>query len=117
MSCLLDTHRPDAVLNFAAESHVDRSIDAPAAFIQTNVVGALLLLEAVCGYWKALPEAARAAFRFLHVSTDEVYGSLGETGAFTEGRRMRLIRLIRRQRPRLDHLVRAFHHTCMDCRC
>lgn len=116
VSCLLDTHRPDAVLNFAAESHVDRSIDAPAAFIQTNVVGALLLLEAVCGYWKALPEAARAAFRFLHVSTDEVYGSLGRRAHLQRGRRMRLIRLIRRQRPRL--IIWSVRFTIrMDCRC
>ncbi|NLA67512.1 MAG: NAD-dependent epimerase/dehydratase family protein, partial [Gammaproteobacteria bacterium] len=81
---LLAEHRPDAVLNFAAESHVDRSIDGPAAFIQTNVVGTLALLEAVRDYWKSLEGAAKAAFRFLHVSTDEVYGTLGETGLFTE---------------------------------
>ncbi|HHW4671255.1 dTDP-glucose 4,6-dehydratase [Xylella fastidiosa] len=111
VSCLLDTHRPDAVLNFAAESHVDRSIDAPAAFIQTNVVGALLLLEAVCGYWKALPEAARAAFRFLHVSTDEVYGSLGETGAFTERTAYAPNSPYSASKAASDHLVRAFHHT------
>src|SRR5690606_34604220 len=81
---LLVEHRPDAVLNFAAESHVDRSIDGPAAFVQTNVVGTLALLEAVREYWASLDGAARAAFRFLHVSTDEVYGTLGETGRFTE---------------------------------
>ncbi len=72
------------MLNFAAESHVDRSIDGPGAFIQTNVVGTLGLLEAVRDYWKALPAEQGAAFRFLHVSTDEVYGTLGETGKFSE---------------------------------
>ena len=86
---LLAEHRPDAVVNFAAESHVDRSIDGPAAFVQTNVVGTLALLEAARDYWKALEGAAREAFRFLHVSTDEVYGSLGETGLFTEDHAVR----------------------------
>ena len=86
---LLAEHRPDAVVNFAAESHVDRSIDGPAAFIQTNVVGTLALLEAVRDHWKSLDGDAKATapkenFRFLHVSTDEVYGSLGETGLFRE---------------------------------
>ena len=81
---LLAEHQPDAVLNFAAESHVDRSIDGPGAFIQTNVVGTLGLLEAVRDYWKALPADKADAFRLLHVSTDEVYGTLGETGKFTE---------------------------------
>src|SRR6266850_2401847 len=74
---LLTTHRPRAVLNFAAESHVDRSIHGPAEFIATNVVGTFALLDAVRGYWSALPEPERSRFRFLHVSTDEVYGSLG----------------------------------------
>lgn len=81
---LLQEHQPDAVLNFAAESHVDRSIEGPGAFIHTNVVGTLALLEAVRDYWKSLPTARSDAFRFLHVSTDEVYGTLGETGKFTE---------------------------------
>src|SRR5687767_12379071 len=81
---LLAEHQPDAVVNFAAESHVDRSIDGPAAFIQTNVVGTLALLECARDYWKGLDATKRDAFRFLHVSTDEVYGSLGDTGAFTE---------------------------------
>src|SRR5690606_18106591 len=80
VSRLLAEHRPDAVVNFAAESHVDRSIDGPAAFVQTNVVGTLALLEAVRDYWKGLEGGGREAFRFLHVSTDEVYGTLGETG-------------------------------------
>ncbi|MCD7099305.1 GDP-mannose 4,6-dehydratase, partial [Stenotrophomonas sp. MMGLT7] len=81
---LLAEHKPDAVVNFAAESHVDRSIDGPGAFVQTNVVGTLGLLEAVRDHWKALPAGAREAFRFLHVSTDEVYGTLGATGKFSE---------------------------------
>jgi dTDP-glucose 4,6-dehydratase len=81
---LLHEHRPDAVINFAAESHVDRSIDGPAAFVQTNVVGTLTLLEKTRDYWRSLDASARDAFRFLHVSTDEVYGTLGETGKFTE---------------------------------
>src|SRR5580765_1527018 len=81
---LLAEHRPDAVVNFAAESHVDRSIDGPAAFIHTNVVGTLGLLESVRDYWKTLEGAARDGFRFHHVSTDEVYGTLGDTGLFTE---------------------------------
>src|SRR5690606_12144101 len=81
---LLREHRPQAIINFAAESHVDRSIDGPAAFVQTNVTGTLGLLECARDYWKSQDEAGRAGFRFLHVSTDEVYGSLGETGRFTE---------------------------------
>ncbi|HHW4680141.1 MAG TPA: dTDP-glucose 4,6-dehydratase, partial [Xylella taiwanensis] len=108
---LLDEHRPDAVLHFAAESHVDRSINAPAAFIQTNVVGTLMLLEAVCVYWKTLPKSARGGFRFLHVSTDEVYGSLGETGAFTETTPYAPNSPYSASKAASDHLVRAFHHT------
>jgi dTDP-glucose 4,6-dehydratase len=81
---LLEAHRPRAILNFAAESHVDRSIDGPGAFVETNVVGTFRLLEEVRRYWSALPSPDRDAFRFLHVSTDEVYGSLGPTGRFTE---------------------------------
>ncbi|HHW4683637.1 MAG TPA: dTDP-glucose 4,6-dehydratase [Xylella sp.] len=108
---LLDQHQPDAVLNFAAESHVDRSIDAPAAFIQTNVVGTLMLLEAVCVYWKTLSASARAGFRFLHVSTDEVYGSLGETGAFPETTAYAPNSPYSASKAASDHLVRAFHHT------
>ncbi|MFN7197476.1 MAG: GDP-mannose 4,6-dehydratase, partial [Hylemonella sp.] len=73
---LLEVHRPRAVLHFAAESHVDRSIHGPEDFIQTNIVGTFRLLEAVRAHWSALPQAEKAAFRFLHVSTDEVYGSL-----------------------------------------
>ena len=82
---LLAEHRPRAIVNFAAESHVDRSIDGPGAFVQTNVVGTFTLLDAARHYWKALPAEDAAKFRFLHVSTDEVYGSLGATGKAEKG--------------------------------
>ena len=108
---LLAEHRPDAVVNFAAESHVDRSIDGPAAFVQTNVVGTLALLEAVRDYWKALEGDAKDAFRFLHVSTDEVYGTLGETGLFTETTPYAPNSPYSASKAASDHLVRAFHHT------
>lgn len=108
---LLAEHAPDAVLNFAAESHVDRSIDGPAAFIETNVVGTLGLLESVRDYWKALPDDRRQAFRFLHVSTDEVYGTLGETGKFTETTPYAPNSPYSASKAASDHLVRAFHHT------
>ncbi|MEA5122820.1 dTDP-glucose 4,6-dehydratase [Xanthomonas floridensis] len=108
---LLAEHQPDAVLNFAAESHVDRSIDGPGAFIQTNVVGTLALLESVRDYWKALPQGSREAFRFLHVSTDEVYGTLGETGKFTETTPYAPNSPYSASKAASDHLVRAFHHT------
>ncbi|MGJ4730026.1 dTDP-glucose 4,6-dehydratase [Luteimonas sp. SDU101] len=108
---LLAEHRPDAVVNFAAESHVDRSIDGPAAFIQTNVVGTLALLEAVRDYWKSLEGEEREGFRFLHVSTDEVYGSLGETGLFTETTPYAPNSPYSASKAASDHLVRAFHHT------
>jgi len=111
VSRLLAEHRPAAVVNFAAESHVDRSIDGPAAFIQTNVVGTLALLEAVRDYWKGLPQPERDAFRFLHVSTDEVYGSLGETGYFTEETAYAPNSPYSASKAASDHLVRAFHHT------
>ncbi|TWI14248.1 dTDP-glucose 4,6-dehydratase [Aerolutibacter ruishenii] len=108
---LLREHRPDAVVNFAAESHVDRSIDGPAAFVQTNVVGTLALLEKTRDYWKALDAATRDAFRFLHVSTDEVYGTLGETGRFTETTAYAPNSPYSASKAASDHLVRAFHHT------
>ena len=108
---LLDEHRPDAVINFAAESHVDRSIDGPGAFIQTNVVGTLSLLEQVRDYWKSLEGAAKDAFRFLHVSTDEVYGTLGETGKFLETTPYAPNSPYSASKAASDHLVRAFHHT------
>lgn len=108
---LLAEHRPEAVINFAAESHVDRSIDGPAAFVQTNVVGTLALLESVRDYWKGLEGGARDAFRFLHVSTDEVYGTLGETGKFTESTPYAPNSPYSASKAASDHLVRAFHHT------
>ena len=108
---LLAQHRPDAIVNFAAESHVDRSIDGPAAFVQTNVVGTLALLEAARDHWRGLDADARAAFRFLHVSTDEVYGSLGETGRFTEATPFAPNSPYSASKAASDHLVRAFHHT------
>lgn len=108
---LLAEHRPTAIINFAAESHVDRSIDGPAAFIDTNVVGTLGLLECARDYWREMGEAGRAGFRFLHVSTDEVYGSLGETGAFTESTPYAPNSPYSASKAASDHLVRAFHHT------
>ena len=108
---LLAEHRPDAVINFAAESHVDRSIDGPAAFIHTNVVGTLALLECARDYWRGLAEDRKQAFRFLHVSTDEVYGSLGETGLFTETTAYQPNSPYSASKAASDHLVRAFHHT------
>jgi len=111
VAALLTEHRPDAVVNFAAESHVDRSIDGPAAFVQTNVVGTLALLECARDHWKALDGEARDAFRFLHVSTDEVYGSLGETGKFVETTPYAPNSPYSASKAASDHLVRAFHHT------
>lgn len=111
VNALLSEHRPQAVLNFAAESHVDRSIDGPAAFIQTNVVGTLSLLEATRDYWRTLAEPAHSGFRFLHVSTDEVYGSLGDTGRFTETTAYAPNSPYAASKAASDHLVRAFHHT------
>ena len=108
---LLAEHRPDAIVNFAAESHVDRSIDGPAAFVETNVVGTLTLLECARDYWKSLEGATRDAFRFLHVSTDEVYGSLGATGKFTEETPYAPNSPYSASKAASDHLVRAFHHT------
>jgi dTDP-glucose 4,6-dehydratase len=111
VSRLLAEHRPDAIVNFAAESHVDRSIDGPAAFVETNVVGTLGLLECARDYWKGLPETEASAFRFLHVSTDEVYGSLGDTGQFTEQTPYAPNSPYSASKAASDHLVRAFHHT------
>jgi dTDP-glucose 4,6-dehydratase len=109
---LLARHRPRAVVNFAAESHVDRSIHAPSTFIDTNVVGTFGLLESVRAYWSALAAPEREAFRFLHVSTDEVYGSLapGEP-AFTETHRYQPNSPYSASKAASDHLVRAYHHT------
>ncbi|MDO9202478.1 MAG: dTDP-glucose 4,6-dehydratase [Hydrogenophaga sp.] len=112
VSRLLAEHRPRAVVNFAAESHVDRSIHGPEDFIQTNIVGTFHLLESVRAYWGSLPGAEREAFRFLHVSTDEVYGSLGKNDpAFTENHRYEPNSPYSASKAASDHLVRAYHHT------
>ncbi|TIC78501.1 dTDP-glucose 4,6-dehydratase [Crenobacter intestini] len=112
LSRLLAEHRPRAVINFAAESHVDRSIHGPGDFIHTNVVGTFNLLESVRGYWTALPAAEKAAFRFLHVSTDEVYGSLATDDApFSETHRYEPNSPYSASKAASDHLVRAWHHT------
>ena len=109
---LLAKHKPRAVLNFAAESHVDRSIHGPGEFIQTNIVGTFHLLEAVRAYWNELPTDERAAFRFLHVSTDEVYGSLEKDDpAFSETNRYEPNSPYSASKAASDHLVRAYHHT------
>jgi dTDP-glucose 4,6-dehydratase len=108
---ILREHRPSAILNFAAETHVDRSIDGPAAFIQTNVCGAFELLDAARQQLAQLDGSARRRFRFLHVSTDEVYGSLGPTGAFTEATPYEPNSPYSASKAGADHLVRAFHAT------
>jgi dTDP-glucose 4,6-dehydratase len=109
---LLATHQPRAIINFAAESHVDRSIHGPEDFIQTNIVGTFRLLEAVRAYWGGLQGDARADFRFLHVSTDEVYGSLAPAdAAFTETHRYEPNSPYSASKAASDHLVRAYHHT------
>ncbi len=109
---LLAEHKVRAVLNFAAESHVDRSIEGPGAFIQTNIVGTFNLLEAVRAYWNGLDEQAKADFRFLHVSTDEVYGTLeSDAPAFTEQHRYEPNSPYSATKAASDHLVRAYHHT------
>jgi dTDP-glucose 4,6-dehydratase len=111
MRALLAAQRPTAILNFAAESHVDRSIEDPAAFIRTNVVGAFELLAAARHHWSGLPESERAAFRFLHVSTDEVYGSLSATGRFTEETAYAPNSPYAASKAAADHLVRAYSQT------
>ena len=109
---LLAQYKPRAILNFAAESHVDRSIDGPEDFIQTNVVGTFHLLECVRAYWNSLPQAEKVAFRFLHVSTDEVYGSLAKDDpAFTETNRYEPNSPYSASKAASDHLIRAYHHT------
>ena len=109
---LLAEHRPRAVINFAAESHVDRSIHGPGEFVQTNIVGTFHLLESVRAYWNELESAAKARFRFLHVSTDEVYGSLGKDApAFSETNRYEPNSPYSASKAASDHLVRAYHHT------
>jgi dTDP-glucose 4,6-dehydratase len=112
VDCLLAEHRPRAVLHFAAESHVDRSIHGPGEFMRTNVMGTFTLLEAARGYWSALPATDKAAFRFHHVSTDEVYGSLTPGApAFTETHCYEPNSPYSASKAASDHLVRAWHHT------
>ncbi len=109
---LLTEHRPRAVINFAAESHVDRSIHGPEDFIQTNIVGTFRLLEAVRAYWSSLPAGDKANFRFLHVSTDEVYGTLSKDAPpFTETNPYEPNSPYAASKAASDHLVRAWHHT------
>jgi len=109
---LLAEHQPRAVLNFAAESHVDRSIHGPGEFIETNIVGTFRLLESVRGYWHGLSAEAQSHFRFLHVSTDEVYGSLApQDPAFTEHHQYEPNSPYSASKAASDHLVRAWHHT------
>jgi len=112
VEALLAEHQPRAIVNFAAESHVDRSIHGPGEFIQTNIVGTFNLLEAARAYWGGLGGDAKAAFRFLHVSTDEVYGSLEpHAPAFTEQHRYEPNSPYSASKAASDHLVRAYHHT------
>lgn len=108
---LLEKYKPNGIVNFAAESHVDRSIDAPAAFIHTNVVGTFELLEATRFYLSSRHSVAKEDFRFLHVSTDEVYGSLGAEGKFTEETPHKPNSPYSASKAASDHLVRAYHHT------
>jgi dTDP-glucose 4,6-dehydratase len=109
---LLAQHRPHAIVHFAAETHVDRSIDGPAEFIRTNVIGTFSLLEEARAYWMAMESAGRERFRFLHVSTDEVYGSLGpQDPAFTEKMPYAPNSPYSASKAASDHLVRAYHHT------
>ncbi|PKO87065.1 MAG: dTDP-glucose 4,6-dehydratase [Betaproteobacteria bacterium HGW-Betaproteobacteria-12] len=112
VTSLLAQHRPRAIVNFAAESHVDRSIHGPEDFVQTNIVGTFRLLEAVRAYWGGLDVADQAAFRFLHVSTDEVYGSLAKDDPpFSETHRYEPNSPYSASKAASDHLVRAYHHT------
>jgi dTDP-glucose 4,6-dehydratase len=111
MNDVLRRHAPDAIMHLAAESHVDRSIDGPGDFIQTNVVGTYTMLEAARGYWSELPEERKAQFRFHHISTDEVFGSLGPDGAFTEETRYDPRSPYSASKASSDHLVRAWHET------
>jgi dTDP-glucose 4,6-dehydratase len=111
VSSLFTEYQPQAVINFAAESHVDRSIDGPGEFVQTNIVGTLNLLQCALDHWRGLASHQRETFRFLHVSTDEVYGSLGDTGAFTELTPYAPNSPYAASKAGSDHFVRAFFHT------
>ena len=111
LDALFAQHRPDGIIHLAAESHVDRSIHAAGDFIQTNIVGTFTLLEAARAYWSGLPAAQRDAFRFHHVSTDEVFGSLGAVGSFSETTAYDPRSPYSASKASSDHLVRAWHHT------
>jgi dTDP-glucose 4,6-dehydratase len=111
VSELLSTHEPDYIINFAAESHVDRSIDGPSEFIQTNIVGTFELLEAARNYWGKLAGEKKQAFRFLHVSTDEVFGSLGPEGYFTEETPYAPNSPYAASKASSDHLIRSYNRT------
>lgn len=111
VSSLFTTYQPAGVFHLAAESHVDRSIVNAEDFVMTNVVGTFTMLEAARTYWKGLPEEMKQSFRFLHVSTDEVFGSLGETGYFSEGTPYAPNSPYSASKASSDHFVRAFHHT------
>jgi dTDP-glucose 4,6-dehydratase len=111
MKAALADFQPDVILHLAAESHVDRSIDGPAAFVETNVVGTFVLLQQALGYWRALPKVKADGFRFHHVSTDEVFGSLGAHGLFSEDSPYRPNSPYSASKAASDHLVRAWHHT------
>jgi dTDP-glucose 4,6-dehydratase len=111
MAAVFEEHHPQAVYHLAAESHVDRTIDAPATCVETNIVGTATLLEATLGYWRSLDAAGRAGFRFLQVSTDEVYGELGPTGRFDDESRYRPSSPYSASKAGADHLARAWHRT------
>ena len=111
VNATLADFRPDWILNLAAESHVDRSIDGPSDFIQTNIVGTYTILQSALGYWRSLPKAEAEAFRFHHISTDEVYGSLGAEGLFREDTPYQPNSPYSASKAASDHLVRAWHHT------
>ena len=111
IASLLAEHKPTVIVNFAAESHVDRSIDGPEAFIETNIMGTFRLLDEVRKWWKELPVEEQQSFRFLHVSTDEVYGTLGSEGLFTEETPYAPNSPYSASKASSDHLVRAYHHT------
>ncbi|MBX7199428.1 MAG: dTDP-glucose 4,6-dehydratase [Rhodospirillaceae bacterium] len=111
MRAQIAAFKPDAVVNFAAETHVDRSIDGPSLFVHTNVMGTAILLEEAAAYWKALDDAGKARFRFHHISTDEVFGTLGSDGLFTETTPYQPNSPYSASKAAADHLVRAWNHT------
>jgi dTDP-glucose 4,6-dehydratase len=111
MKSVFASYRPDVVMHLAAESHVDRSIDGPAAFMQTNIIGTYVLLEAALAHWRALPKGVQGDFRFHHISTDEVFGSLEADGSFTEETAYDPRSPYSASKAASDHLVRSWHHT------